>query len=545
MPVAAPFDPLYQLHFASRITDKPNESSDYEDVATFTYKRDNTVGYFCKGRKLLFGGPHFLKCYHYFRNNSFTMENFQTNNHALKMWFERLIRLTPLKMECPPLFQSINQALKEDTVMFENDQNPLKTIMQYNNGYYFLPMFYALVKHYSMKTNVLVDILKTMLDTEFYPILNRLEQVHENHMAATIMDFTINTIYFCGNNLYDRPPTMREKLDRIVQDSSRAILSVCTNEQLHKLIRNIQQRHFPISVLCLCNALKKPNRSYWNFLSESWQEVTANVEIHDHMTNLWVAIRTFLQTCRESGVNGGPDDQIVEKFHLPSLISTINSDSIMERKTIQMDRHKWFIRLKDGMLDVLTGHIGGTVPELYLSDRKLGIQIPRAQLMKLLSEDCPLRQLYKILINKTFFLRYLKQLFLDQTDHMLDTLREMISEEITDIAFDPYALSMLHFYTHLCKYMSFEHDMFMFMLDVLASSFIATNYERKFFVFKGITSNGKSKLFELLGKVFGGYYHNIQSDNLKPGNASSNATPELASLCFRAGSSRWKSWKEN
>ncbi|GBL95420.1 hypothetical protein AVEN_274335-1 [Araneus ventricosus] len=74
--------------------------------------------------------------------------------------------------------------------------------------------------------------------------------------------------------------------------------------------------------------------------------------------------------------------------------------------------------------------------------------------------------------------------------------------------------------------------MLMYILDVLASAFIATNYERKFFVLKGLTSNGKSKLFELLGKVFGGYFHNIQSDNLKPGSATSNATPELASTLF-------------
>ncbi|GFQ75035.1 SF3 helicase domain-containing protein [Trichonephila clavata] len=49
---------------------------------------------------------------------------------------------------------------------------------------------------------------------------------------------------------------------------------------------------------------------------------------------------------------------------------------------------------------------------------------------------------------------------------------------------------------------------------------------------KGETSNGKSKLFEILARVFGGYYHCIQSDNLKPGNSSANATPDLASTLF-------------
>ncbi|GFR02969.1 SF3 helicase domain-containing protein [Trichonephila clavata] len=49
---------------------------------------------------------------------------------------------------------------------------------------------------------------------------------------------------------------------------------------------------------------------------------------------------------------------------------------------------------------------------------------------------------------------------------------------------------------------------------------------------KGETSNGKSKLFEILALVFGGYYHCIQSDNLKPGSSSANPTPDLVStLC--------------
>ncbi|GFQ74161.1 SF3 helicase domain-containing protein [Trichonephila clavata] len=49
---------------------------------------------------------------------------------------------------------------------------------------------------------------------------------------------------------------------------------------------------------------------------------------------------------------------------------------------------------------------------------------------------------------------------------------------------------------------------------------------------KGETSNGKSKLFEILARVFGGYYHCIQSDYLKPGSSSANPTPDLALTLF-------------
>ncbi len=76
--------------------------------------------------------------------------------------------------------------------------------------------------------------------------------------------------------------------------------------------------------------------------------------------------------------------------------------------------------------------------------------------------------------------------------------KSVIAKELVQI---PLAESMLEFYINLCKYMSFEYDMIMYMLDILASIFIATNYKRKFFVLKGLTCNGKSKLFELMGRV--------------------------------------------
>ncbi|GFX82824.1 SF3 helicase domain-containing protein [Trichonephila clavipes] len=117
-------------------------------------------------------------------------------------------------------------------------------------------------------------------------------------------------------------------------------------------------------------------------------------------------------------------------------------------------------------------------------------------------------------------------------DDLFDTLREMIQEHFPDLADNPHALSMMNFMVHLSKYTAFEYVLLMYLCDVFAGIFIATNYERKFFVMKGETSNRKSKLFEILARVFGGYYHCIQSDNLKSGTSSVNPTPDLASTLF-------------
>ncbi|GFR31223.1 SF3 helicase domain-containing protein [Trichonephila clavata] len=43
---------------------------------------------------------------------------------------------------------------------------------------------------------------------------------------------------------------------------------------------------------------------------------------------------------------------------------------------------------------------------------------------------------------------------------------------------------------------------------------------------------GKANCLKFWLVSFGGYYHCIQSDNLKPGSSSANPTPDLASTLF-------------
>ncbi|GFQ78262.1 SF3 helicase domain-containing protein [Trichonephila clavata] len=460
------------------------------------------------------------------------MGTLETNNAALKRWYQRALRMHPETLHINPIFDSINQILRENNTKFLDDSNPIKTILEYHQGYYFLPTFYALCKYLNISTVMMVNHLRGVLDKDLLPLLDRMEQVGEEHTQVIMKDFTLQTIIFCGNNLCERYTRYRDKLKQIVHDSQRAILSVSTLAQMTELLRNLQESHFPIQVLKLPNSLRKANAFIWNCLTESWQEIQGDKEKDCHMNNLWNAICTYLEEYRKSGKYGGPEPEVTQKFSISAVISTITSDINMERKTIQMDRHKWFIRTADGLLDILTGQVGGTVPELFLSDRKLGVEFSRTELVQLYNHSPELEALYHLMTDKSFFLQYLKALLTDRTDDLFDTLYEMIQEKFSNLTNNPYALSMMHFMVHLSKYTAFEHDLLMYLCDVLASIFIATNYERKFFVMKGETSNGKSKLFEILARVFGGYYHCIQSDNLKPGSSSANPTPDLASTLF-------------
>ncbi|GFR31706.1 SF3 helicase domain-containing protein [Trichonephila clavata] len=306
MPVVTPFPPLYKLSYSTLISNTPSESCHVEDVATFTYKRTNDVGYISKGKQLLFDGSHFLKTFHYLRFNAFLMGTLETNNAALKRWYQRALRMHPETLHINPIFDKINQILRENNTNFLDDPNPIKTILEYNQGYYFLPTFYALSKYLNISTVMMINHLRGVLDKDLLPLLDRMEQVGEEHTQVIMRDFTLQTIIFCGNNLCERYTRYRDKLKQIVHDSRRAILSISTSAQLTEMLRNLQESHFPIQVLKLPNSLRKANAFIWNCLTESWQEIQGDKEKDSHMSNLWNAICTYLDEYRKSGNYGVP-----------------------------------------------------------------------------------------------------------------------------------------------------------------------------------------------------------------------------------------------
>ncbi|GFS69729.1 SF3 helicase domain-containing protein [Trichonephila clavipes] len=82
MPIVTPFPPLHKLSYSTLISNTPSESCQVEDVATFSYKRTNDVGYISKGKQLLFDGSHFLKTFHYLRFNAFLIGTLGTLSTA-------------------------------------------------------------------------------------------------------------------------------------------------------------------------------------------------------------------------------------------------------------------------------------------------------------------------------------------------------------------------------------------------------------------------------------------------------------------------------
>lgn len=523
MPVPVVDKPLHRLSYPTIISKDEILGDDYERVAAFTYKKKLTM-YINKGMQFQTNGIHWLRSYYYLKYNSFCITNFETSYHALNIWQKR----NHLHCILPEnVFLNVNMALKQDNYIFAEDTNPIRTILEYKNGYFFLPVFYALCRCFKMSSKILIQHLRGILDN--HDLLDALDQVDSKLIDNISRDFTIDTILFCGSNMIEKCERMRDIVKIIVSQMGGALCTVSNSEQLVEYIRHIQERHFPIVKASHRNSCKKPITYMWNCIHEYWQEVNGQSEILNLINNFWSNISTFLKL-------NGPEDigSIVNGVCIPHIISNVCSETNIDRKTIEMDRHKWLLRTKHGILDLLTGHVGGTVPEFFMSDRQIGIdKFSRQLLIDVRHKRENIVSTYKLLTQKSFFQLYLKKLFEDISDDLVDTLKEILLEENMYVFDDPLILSMYQMYVHLCKYSSFDYEKLMFLIDVVTSLLISTNYPRKFYIFKGLTRNGKSKFFQMITKVFGGYSHTIRALNLQSGNTHALvAQPELASSLF-------------
>lgn len=542
MPVATPYDPLWKLSFQTDIAMQGEEKvvDDAGDVvAELAFRQNPDIGHVRKGGRLRFDGTHWLKTYHYLRFNSYLMVKFQSNNRALRTWYDRISRLAGQQVSDGggnPVFRAINELLKADNYRLQNDINPLKSVLEYDQGYYFLPTFYALTQHLNLRSSELVQHLRGTIDHQFHDMLDKIERVSDQHMDLAAKQFTLDTIMFCSHNMYPRPILLKDKLSRIFQEMKRQILSASYKNSVVEALKTMMDRHFPIMVFTLAFSVKKPIRYMWNALCESWQEVGSPQDVSQLVATVWDSLKRYVENYPKD--TRLCTNEILESVTLTPIVSTILSESNMQRRLIQMDRHKWLIRTPDGTtLDLLTRHVGGTVPEHFISERKMGVRLDRNEMTYFHdpSKSAEFWRLYRELVSKRFFYKYLKACLCDATDDLTETLRELVTKELklgSLLVYQPRAESVLQFYVHLCKYATFDYDTMMYLLDVLASLFVATNYARKIFILKGVTKNGKSKLFQIIQRVYGGYCAIIRPDNIRPSTSSLGPMPELASNLF-------------
>lgn len=460
--------------------------------------------------------------YKYIMSRGMRITDFTTENHALNQWFEQSQTCCNLRED---IFKNINFILRQDNQnnpTFQNMEHPLKTIMEFDNGYYFLPVFYALCNYLKLPSSTLVNELTNVLSSPV--LLHEIGKINDEIMAEIASYFTIDTILYCGSNLASKSNKFANKLESVLVDMKSLIESCTTTDDLAQIIVRIVNRYVPIMVATMkgsCN--KTPKKYMWNIVKEQWQEYKSDIEIKYIVTNINNKIKKMLKGRTEKV-------KMAQNLNIYDVVATISSETNMDRVDIMMDKHKWHLKTPAGVLDLLTGHVGATVPEFFLSDINLGIPLSREKLMGIRT-DSQLIKVYQTLVSKDFFRCYLKNLFLDLTDDFFDTLKVTAQEFNIYDETNELVMSMLNFYVHICKYMSFEFDLLEYMLDVLASILIATNYARHFYILQGITGNGKSKFFEMITKLFEGYCQPIRNVNLQPGKGI-NAQPELAAGLF-------------
>lgn len=553
MPVVTSHTPIYRLSYSTSVVTLSSElennihslEADHESstiVATFIYNNRKRNVIRKRLSELCINDKDYLKCFKYLNLNSYAISDFESDNRALNLWYKRNKRKCLVNKCTENIFTTVNQDLIADNCKFQNDSNPLHTILVYDQGYYFLPVFYALCNHLKQPSNVLVSNLRPMFDDDTFimKLLDKLERIESKIIENVSQDFTLDTIFYCGSNLREKKECrLQDKVRLIVAEMTRFLEQACTIDEMSELIRKIQGRHYPVMTANIRHSCKKAQMYNWNLTNEYWQTVEKESSIERLISVIWSTIMEYMRKIYSDHEYRDWNKRLGKNMNMKVIGDALLYETYQDRKIIEMDRHKWHVRTNDGILDLLTGHVGATVPEFYMSERKMSVSLNRRELLDIRDSRPDLIDVYKTLTDRHFFQTYLKCVFDNVTDDLLGTLlylvqyqeKQTLRNDEVETKHD-YIFSIYQFYVHLCKYTSFEYDRMMYMLDVIASLLVATNYMRKFFILKGVTKNGKSKFFQMMSRVFGGYSYTARSVNLQNQQQGLQAMPELASSLF-------------
>lgn len=494
-----------------------NSVNDYQPVSNLYY--NNAIYCIYKSHKLNFKSLDWLSVYNHLSNQCFKIKKIETENYAIKYWFSKI--QSSVNTQCD-IFQNINKIIKDDNYYWRNESHPLKEIMLYDNGFYFLPIFYALCKIIDKRPHEILDYFTGMsLDKLIY----KLKLINEKLFIDTSQNFTIETILYCAAlvpmqsaNDYEKL-TIEQRVDIILENMKANIFHRKTLLDFEEVIQNIIMRYTPIVIGVHKFSCKKSTKLVWNLITQHWQE-SVSEEIKMHVQLFHKRMQVFLEKNKK-------DANIFNKLQINEIANILQGKANMQRLELQMDSHKTLIKTKGGIVDLLTGHFSAIVPEFYMSNKCVDVQFTRAEIIQF-RQDAELLFIYKTITSKRFFRTFLKYLLTDVSDDYFDTVK-IVAKEFNLSLDNKYLESILNFYCHLSKYMGFEYDMVIFMLSIISSIFIATNYYRRFFILHGNTKNGKSKFFEMLAKVFGSYSHSIRSVNLQMfRQSSSGPQPEFA-----------------
>lgn len=486
--------------------------TEYQQICDISY--ENGYFYVFKSNKLNFKALDWLSVYNYFNNQCCRIKMIDTENYALTYWLKSMKTSIVTQKD---IFQKINQMIKDDSGYWRNDPHPLRTIMKHHEGLYFLPVFYALCKLIDKSPH---NILNYFTGICMDKLINRLKLIDEKLLKDVAEKFTKETILYCASNvrINDSTDDVQDKIDCVIEDTKETVLLCRSKLDFQDIIRKIIKRYTPIVIGTYQHSSKKSARLLWNVWIEHWQEITID-DFINHVQVINNRIEYFFEKNKKC-------TNIFTKLQINTFARCLYGVANLERKEIAMDQHKFHLKTRAGILDLLTGHVGATVPEFFMSNKSINIDFSRYELNHLY-DDPELIQIYQLITSKTFFRKFLKYALTDVSDDYFDIIK-IVSEEYGMNPDSKYLDSVLNFYCHLCKYMSFEYDMVIYMLYIISSIFIATNYYRHFFIFQGNTKNGKSKFFELIDKVFGSYCHSIRSINLQSSKNSSGPQPELA-----------------
>jgi hypothetical protein len=469
-------------------------------------------------KKYVYKRGHLLKkdgkqMYNYLNLHSLHINHLNSRIVAIKRWLKRFEKQkVQIKADC---FADLNRKLKQQNSILRDMESPLREILVYRDGFYFVPVFYALCKYFDIDSVELCLRLQSLVDGETHKWQRKMSDIDPSVIATASKDFTYHTILYCSTNMHEPTDSLDKKIEFVLFSVEAEIDQSIDQNQVCQIIVNVMKLYFPAR-----SSMKK--RCMWNPVKNQWQDCSDSE--YRHMINtLFVHLKNFW----EKKFDG-------ENFPVkPDIVAVINclvcANDFIAQAEMTADDRKWILRTQEGVLDLLTGHVGGIVPEHFLSTK---VMLPAVPVVSKLINDELLIEVFKKLWEETFLEKYLEKLKAKENADYLMSLKTALTEENVSLRKSVASDSLLVFYVDLCKYLRFNYEEMKFFATTLATNLTATNYGKYVFILQGEANNGKSRLLNTMQNAFAQYAAAISSSTLTHMRTKGNLQPDIALNVF-------------
>lgn len=370
--------------------------------------------------------------------------------------FLRVDQLTIMSSTVEEILLSINSVLRR---LLGNDHpNPLKFLMEFDNGCFLLPILHALKKE--VGDEQLTPVLKPILDVKFSKVLDRF-LLFEND-TSLFEGFTLNTIWYCAlhsyqGNDYCYNNSVIDRLNSKLQTLKPMLLENIENGDFFRdTIYKVLKCMIPV-------VYSKQKKQYYEWQEElqRWSPIS-DINLDTYISAIIYRLKSYTYTRLQTPTLQCLSDMLYHR----EFIDEIPELNYRKQCLRWIDNTSCRNSIKPTILDLNMSFIGRATPEYFgtLWDNKFHI--------------CPYDvwtdQTHHLLMSRPFFEKYYEACIGDLTPDFYQTLVILVQNEISD-----YDDRILFSFVILCVYCRFDFDIIMCVWNYLADIFIKLDKNKR------------------------------------------------------------------